>query len=259
MITIRSDLKGASIRGIEDMRTFKPEQPAALALAILVVGIFAVEFRPNSTAEGAVSEVNRRVLERLRPGFLVIEGDIANDMVFGRSTKEDYEKWVGRTPEIKAAWRETDRADSLWKQGKRQAAIDGWKAVVKKHPGTEAAFAAQSNIGQTAYLLGDRDSALSAYRAVIDFPTPVETYAPALMQCSNLRHYACAELSDIYLESGELALALKYAELALNKFPLTDTCGFWLMSYNESIQDRIKAIKAALVSKRPLGIEPRAK
>jgi tetratricopeptide (TPR) repeat protein len=259
MITIERRSTGLSIRRSEDMRRFRPEQLAALAVAILVVGIFAVDFRSASPAEGAAGEAKRQTLERLRPGFLVIEGDIANDMVFGRSTKEDYEKSIGRTPEIKAAWRETDRADLLWKQGKRQAAVDGWKAVVKKHPGTEAAFAAQSNIGQTAYLLGERDAALSAYRAVIDFPTPVEHDSFVLMQCSNLRHYACAELSDIYLESGDLALASKYADLALNRYRLADTCGVWLMSYRQSIQDRITAIKAALASRRPLGIDPRAK
>jgi tetratricopeptide (TPR) repeat protein len=239
------------------MRKFKPAQLAALAVAIFVIAIFDVDFRGNSPANGAISEASRLRLERLRPGFLVIESDIANKMVFGRSTKEDYEKWVGRTPEIKAAWRETDRADLLWQQDKRMAAIDGWKAVVKTHPGTEAAFGAQSNIAQTAYVLGDRDSALRAYRTLIDFATPIEHDPSALYQCSNLRHYACAELSDLYLESGDLARASEYAELALNKYRMSDWCGVWLAGYNQGIQDRITAIKAATKSKRPLGIKPR--
>jgi hypothetical protein len=108
-------------------------------LAIFVIAIFDIDFRGASPTKGEVSEASQRVLERLRPGFLVIERDFANEMALHGSTKEDYEKSVGRTPEIKAAWRELDRADMLWANGERAAAIDGWKAVVKTRPGTEGA------------------------------------------------------------------------------------------------------------------------
>jgi tetratricopeptide (TPR) repeat protein len=243
-----------SLEGIRMHRKFNPAFVLLFVAALFVVASFdAVVGRPRlGDAAGVTpSSVNQQLtLDRLNPGHFALREATRHAMVLDAFSREEYEE-----PRITEAWRALAQANVYWRGTDRQAASAGWRELVQKYPGTEAAFEAQVNFAQAARLCGDRNAAIRAYRELIDFLPPAN--GQAIYHCSNERHWACAELSDMYLESGDLSRALTFAELALDTYPLADFCGVYLMSYNQGLQDRIRAIKRAIAEGNSLGIKPR--
>ena len=146
-----------------------------------------------------------------------------------------------------------------WVNGDHASAIHRWRKVTEAHTGTDASFGAQFNLAQAGFIAGDRRGSIDAYLKLISFPTPVERLAGAVERCSNARHRACLELSDMCLETQELAAALRYAELALNKYQRFEFggCGLGCLSHYRSIDDRIRILKAAIATGDPVSIAPR--
>jgi tetratricopeptide (TPR) repeat protein len=197
------------------------------------------------------------ILDRLNGGFFALREDVVHKMVSNALSKAEIEEALHRTPRGIAAWKALTQADAQWSKGKRAIALKEWNALAERYAGTAAAFEAQFNIAQADRLSGDRRGAIDAYVKLIQFPAPTDPEAGAELQCTNEKHYSCAELSDMFLETGDLASAARYADLALNRYELSDMCGVWLSSHNELIRDRIAAIKSAIANGDPVGIKPR--
>lgn len=135
-----------------------------------------------------------------------------------------------------------------------KAAIRKWNAVAEKEGASDASLQALANIGQVAYVTGDRQQAIDAYEKLIDLPILDGTgirFWPSL----NLKHRACLELSDLALERGDLQSALKYAHLARIRHPLWAMCGVAAATEDWMIEQRITDIERATAERRSVLLE----
>jgi hypothetical protein len=238
-------------------------------VVLLLIGTIAMLIATNATSQavraGEVTtppappsrgQEQRLILPRLLPGYFFLSEDVHSAGVSGIA-KQDLERRLQRTPRGVAAWASLDRANAEWSKGNRPAALKLWNALIAKDGRTEAAYAAQRNLAQAVRLSGDRLGSIKAYVALVSFPPPNDGELGGDILCANERHDACLELSDMCLESGELASAAKYAELALTTHVHYDICGVWASAHEEQIKGRIQAIKDARASSHSLGVEPR--
>jgi hypothetical protein len=146
-----------------------------------------------------------------------------------------------------------------WSKGRPDAAMREWTKVAARYGRSEWAFPALDNIGRLASSLGDRKRAIDAFTKLVDIPTSKpKRVLHTLEYRDNYKHHACVALSDLYLEQRDPTLALKYAEMARDDYPIWSPCGTFNFTVRCELDDRIGAIKSALAGGTQVVIEPRS-
>jgi hypothetical protein len=152
--------------------------------------------------------------------------------------------------------------NSEWKKGRPHQAIEEWSKVARNYGRSVWAIPALLNIGHAASHAGDRKAAITAFKGAIETPDS-QPKRPRqgwwdIDRDELHKHQACVELSDLFLEIGDSASALKYTQLALETYKFSSPCGTANATVRYELQERIDAIKSALATGRPLAIEPRS-
>ncbi|MCA9094502.1 MAG: hypothetical protein KDA68_13515 [Planctomycetaceae bacterium] len=162
-------------------------------------------------------------------------------------TIERLEEMEGRTPADKAAWKDLDRGYMLWKNGNRSAAVRKWRHIVVTQPGKEVAYDAQFNIAEAAQSVGDYPAAVRELTGIIDGPSSgsVDKMNSDWTIKFN-KQIACLRLSDLCLDHDDLPSALKYADLALNKYPPSGFCGVCVQMERAHLQNHISCLRSAI-------------
>lgn len=154
------------------------------------------------------------------------------------------------------AWEALESGNQLWKNGKHASAMSMWTLVAQIHVGTEAALAAQSSLAQAARNRGDILGAISAYNSLIAHPDPpISRGGFGMIVRSDYKHRACIELSDLYVESGDLYRALDSGNLALNVHIDSGTCGVSFFSLYLAIEERAGLLRQAIAEDREMRLE----
>jgi hypothetical protein len=139
-----------------------------------------------------------------------------------------------------------------WIDGDPQRAIREWQKVVDKEGATEDSLQALLNIGEASFARSDRQRAIDAYSKAVDLPVPRRPRTSTLDPWHNEKHDACAALSDIFLDSGNLQGALKYAEMAIRPHGVSSPCGSADASEDWAFEIRIANLKTAIAKGRPV-------
>jgi hypothetical protein len=139
--------------------------------------------------------------------------------------------------------------------GHPKESIRKWNAVVAKEGATEESLDALDHIAQIAYFTGDRQQAIEAYEKLIALPVPEKTGVHFWDLRRHLKHRACVELSDLFLESHELQLALDYAKVALTRHGFCSMCGVAVATEEAMLGEQIADINRAIAERRPVLVE----
>ncbi len=155
-----------------------------------------------------------------------------------------------------------DAGNSQWKKRHADAAIQEWSKVFKTYGQSERSIPALLNIGRVASAQIDRRGAITAFTTLIDVPESLLKKPPKARwgfdRVAFAKHRACVELSDLFLELGELESSLKFTALAHDVHKPVDWCGMAYFSEQSWLKERIDAIELALAGGRPVAIEPRS-
>lgn len=139
-----------------------------------------------------------------------------------------------------------------WMRGNRTAAKSKWTAVtVKFSRWDDQVLEARLNLARAALLEKQLDTAIQTLLPILNRPDP---------EVSNLgdhldKSIACRELSDLFLEQGDLRNALKHLNLARTKYKVPQ-CAFASDFEEEEYSARIKVIEHAILTKAKLEIKP---
>jgi hypothetical protein len=145
--------------------------------------------------------------------------------------------------------------NAAWVDGHPETVIREWYKLVEKEGATDPSLQALMNIGDFSFARGDRKQAIAAYTKAVDLPVPRRPRASAFGSWQNEKHRACATLSDIFLDSHELQLALKYAELARSAHGFWSPCGVANSSEDSAFERRIANVRTAIAERRPTRVE----
>jgi hypothetical protein len=139
--------------------------------------------------------------------------------------------------------------------GHPKESIRKWNAVVAKEGATEESLEALDHIAQIAYFTGDRQQAIEAYEGLIALPVPEKTGVHLWDRRRHLKHHACVELSDLFLEAHELQRALDYAHAALTRHGFCSMCGVAVATEEAVLGEQIADIDRAVEQRRPVFVE----
>ena len=229
-----------------------------VAAIVLVVAGIAISPNPHQIVRLDSPPI---VLERLGRGDRIFLHHDMKTYSYATSgpqsmSEEDAADFLGRTPSLNAAWDALESGNRQWDSGNHTNAIAQWHVVARKHMGTDAALAALSHIGQAARARGDTDGAKTAYTSLVAHPDPSSREGGfGMLDYSNYKHNACAELSDMYVESHDLTKALTYADLALNVHGFSDMCGVAVVGTHMAIDERIKSLRQAIAQKQSVRLQ----
>jgi hypothetical protein len=143
--------------------------------------------------------------------------------------------------------------NGAWVDGHPDAAIREWSKLVETEGATDASLQALMNIGDVSFARGDRKQAIAAYARAVDLPVPRRPKVSLSDLSHNEKHQACATLSDLFLDSHDLELALKYADLARSPHGFRSLCAS--ASDDWAVERRISDIRAAIAERRPILVE----
>lgn len=139
-----------------------------------------------------------------------------------------------------------------WIDGDPERAIREWQKIVDKEGATEGSLQALLSIGQASFARGDRRRAIDAYLKTVELPVPRHPRASRLDPYHNEKHDACAALSDIFLDSGDLQRSIRYAELAISPHGVSSPCGTANASEDWAFERRIANLETAIAKRRPV-------
>jgi tetratricopeptide (TPR) repeat protein len=142
--------------------------------------------------------------------------------------------------------------NEAWVDGHPETAIREWSKLVEKEGATDASLQALLNIGDVSFARGDRKQAIAAYTKAVELPVSRRPRTSTLDKWHNEKHDACAALSDIFLDAGDLQRAIKYAELAVSPHGFSSPCGTANLSEDCAFERRIADLKSAIAKRRPI-------
>jgi tetratricopeptide (TPR) repeat protein len=142
--------------------------------------------------------------------------------------------------------------NAAWVDGRPETVIREWYKLVEKEGATDASLQALLNIGDVSFARGDRKQAIAAYTKAVELPVPRRRRTSILEPWHNEQHHACAALSDIFLDTGDLQRAIQYAELAVSPHGVSSPCGTANASEDWAFEKRIADLKTAIANRRPI-------
>lgn len=156
---------------------------------------------------------------------------------------EEQKKWDDRAPLLKEAWAALQDGNVRWENGEKTDALAQWESVARKYHNTDAALAALWNIGSACREMGDTDASIQAFKALVEFPDPT-LKEREIIPDSDRKHRACLELSDLFLEGGNLGSALVYSDLALDVHSTRVPDPFYREYRANELRQRIRSIQS---------------
>lgn len=129
-----------------------------------------------------------------------------------------------------------------WLTGDRTTAKSKWNQVTTEFFHMEDhALEARLNLSRAALLENRRDDAIQTLLPILEKPDR----KVFVDEDNSRKSIACRELSDIYLERGDLQNALKYLKLAFTKCRRHHFCGTCAMPERQHDADRIETLEFA--------------
>jgi len=130
-----------------------------------------------------------------------------------------------------------------WLTGDRATAKSKWKQVTTEFFHMEDhALDARLNLSRAALSENRREEAIQTLLPILEKPAPKAFVG----EDNSRKSFACQELSDIYLERGDLQNALKYLKLATTKYPRKNAfCGTCEAIEQQYYTDRIETLEFA--------------
>lgn len=172
------------------------------------------------------------------------------DMLEGLSAsshfdRRTWERHLGRTPRLTAAWAKLDMANKQWNARRQRQAKSAWSGIAFEYSDTDAAYASLANLAKVLQAQGQIPGAIEAYTKILEMKRPVLHEKD--MHYANYRHTACCELSKIYEQSGDLVLAEKYSRQAVEQDEFYDWCGVYAHGVEMELIERVSSLKARIL------------
>ena len=152
-----------------------------------------------------------------------------------------WERHLGRTPRLTAAWAKLDMANKQWNARRQRQAKAAWSGIAFEYSDTDAAYASLANLAKVLEAQGHIPDAIEAYTKILEMKRPV-LHEKGLLY-GNYRHTACCKLSKIYEQSGDLLLAEKYARQAVEQDEFYDWCGVYAHSVEMELIERVSVLR----------------
>ncbi len=143
-------------------------------------------------------------------------------------------------PKPDNGWHIVEAGNRAFDNGHVELALSRWLQVMNEHESRQASFAARYNSGLVEMHRRQFQQSIAHFESILNFANdPLKV--PSIPR--NDTYYACCHLSACYHSLGDDANALKYAEQAQKKYPLSDFCGVWLDSEQKLLDDHIEMLK----------------
>ena len=208
---------------------------AATAICCLMLIFRTATIRTVSAQTTEASSESDPVTRPTEDIFL--HGDVSDsDSVLGKTERDEYDAFLGRTPRQSNAWAEIARANDSWKHSKFTDAIKEWQRIASDNHDTDVAYAALSNVALGCKQLKKEQSHVEALQLLLLLPLP--TVKDIGMEYNNYRHDACVALADHYEGKGLNGLAIHFLTRALEVDERHDTCGVYWISVVTDLKSR---------------------
>lgn len=146
-----------------------------------------------------------------------------------------------------ASWEAIDDGHRMRESGDEIAAISQWQhlAARYKEDDSEAACAALRNLAVCHSNRGENSAAVSCCKQIISVGNSAGL---------NAAYYACKELSDLYVEFGDVDESLRFARMAQCQFTFSDFCGIAHMTEQHALDQRIEMLSAAKLNQSKIDL-----
>jgi hypothetical protein len=137
-----------------------------------------------------------------------------------------------------------EEGNVAFEAGDPEGALARWAVVVVHYPRTRAWGVAVFNSGLAHRRQGRQAEAVAAFEMLL--PSGVNDLEPGgnLMETyRNYRHSACVEIAGCYEDAGDYPAALRYLDLARNRYPFESWCLTCSMEVREELDRSTERVR----------------